>query len=74
MLSSSVGVLDRSLKKIPFSIILFYHAFIGVFINFLVLFVAVAVDSRPLYFLDFSPYQNTLLFGATVLGALALMT
>ena len=72
LMTSSVNALNRSLKAIPFSVVLFYHGFVGACITFIMLFVAVYFYDRPLYFLDFSPFQNSCLFIATTLGALAL--
>jgi len=72
VMSASVNALNRSLKSIPFSIVLFYHAFVGACITFIMLFAAVVFGGRPIYFLDFSPYQNSLMFLATGLGALAI--
>jgi len=73
VMTSSVNALNRSLKAIPFSVVLFYHGFVGACITFIMLFVTVVFGGRPLYFLDFSPYQNSLLFIATTLGAFALV-
>ena len=72
VMSSSVSVLNRSLKTMPLSVILFYQAFVGVCVSLFLLIVSVVVGGRRLYFLDFSPFQNSLLFLGTGLGALAL--
>ena len=73
-MSAGVGVFNRSLKHVPFSVVLFYGAFFGVAVTFLYLFVAVLLFNRPLYFLDFAPIDNSFLFMATGFGAIGIMS
>ena len=56
VMSSSVSALNRSLKAIPLSVVLFYQAFVGVCISLSLLIVTVVVGGRHLYFLSFTPY------------------
>lgn len=73
LMSASIAVLNRSLKDVPYSVVLFYHSFFGVFMTFVFLASAVLLISRPLYFLDFTPFDNLLLFSATGFDALGVM-
>ena len=72
-MSAAIAVLNRSLKDVPYSIVLFYHSFFGVFTTFVLLTSAVIFISRPLYFLDFTPVDNLLLFSATGFDAIGVM-
>ena len=73
-MSSSIGVLNRSLKDVPYAVVLFYHSFFGIFITTTYLSAAFTFTSRPLYVLDFSPIDNTILFTATGLDAISVMS
>ena len=73
VMSAGIAVLNRSLKDVPYSIVLFYHSFFGLFMSSVFILLLITSTSRPLYFLDFSPFDNLLLFVATGLDAISVM-
>lgn len=73
VMSASIAVLNRSLRGVPYAIVLFYHSFFGIIMTGILLFSAVAFTERPLYFLDFTPFDNFILFSATALDAISVM-
>lgn len=74
VMSASIAVLNRSLSKVPYSVVLFYHSFFGILVTGLLLLVFVTLTDRPLHFLDFTPFDNLILFGATALDAISVMS
>ena len=74
VMSAGIAVLNRGLKDVPYSVVLFYHSFFGMFTTFIFILVLVVFTSRPLYFLDFKPLDNLFLFGATGFDAIGVMT
>ena len=73
-MSASIGVLNRSLKEVPYAVVLFYHSFFGIFATTTYLTVTCVMTNRPLYFLEFSPFDNLILFSATALDAISVMS
>ena len=49
-MSAAIGVLNRSLKEVPYAVVLFYHSFFGIFVTSLYLAVMITLTNRPLYF------------------------
>lgn len=73
LMSSGIAVLNRTLANVPYSVVLFYHSFFGIFISFvLIVGLGVMVD-RPLYFLSFTNFENGILFVATFMDAIGVM-
>ena len=73
-MSAGIAVLNRSLKDVPYAVVLFYHSFFGIMVTSFFLVCGVVFEDRPLYFLDFSPFDNLILFGATGLDAISVMS
>ena len=73
VMSSGIAVLNRSLADIPYTVVLFFHSFFGIFISFILLVALILFANRPLYFLEFSPLENSLLFTATLMDAIGVM-
>lgn len=73
-MSASIGVLNRSLKEVPYAVVLFYHSFFGIFVTTTFLATALTLTNRPLYVLEFDPFDNAVLFGATCLDAISVMS
>ena len=73
-MSASIGVLNRSLKEVPYAVVLFYHSFFGIFVTTTYLATAFIFTNRPLYVLEFDPLDNSILFGATCLDAISVMS
>ena len=73
-MSASIGVLNRSLKEVPYAVVLFYHSFFGIFVTTTYLATALTLTNRPLYVLEFDPFDNVVLFGATCLDAISVMS
>ena len=71
VMSASIGVLNRSLKDIPYAVVLFYHSLFGIIVTTIYLAVTIILFGRPLYVLDFSPFDNLILFSATVCDAVS---
>ena len=69
VMSACIGVLNRSLRDIPYAVVLFYHSFFGIAATTIYLASALLIASRPLHFLSFSPFENLLMFSATGLDA-----
>ncbi len=67
-------MINRTLKDVPYSIVLFYHALFGILLSAVMLFSLVLFTNRPLYFLEFTPFDNSLLFIATVMDSVAVAT
>ena len=67
-------MLNRSLKEVPYAVVLFYHSFFGIFATTTYLTFTCAMTNRPLYFLEFSPFDNLILFSATALDAISVMS
>ena len=74
VMSAGIAVLNRSLKDVPYAIVLFYHSFFGIFVTVTFLMMSVALTNRPLYFLELKPMDNVILFGATACDAIGVMT
>ena len=74
VMSAGIAVLNRSLKEVPYSVVLFYHSFFGLFSSTVLIVLLVCFTSRPLYFLDFSPFEDLLLFVATCLDSISVMS
>ena len=72
--TSGAAVISRTLKDVPYSIVLFYHSLFGIFVSFVILASLVIFTNRPLYFLEFTPFDNSLLFLATVMDTVGIMT
>ena len=73
-MSAGIAVLNRTLKEVPYSVVLFYHSFFGLFVTSAFLLLSWLLTSRPLYFLDFDPFDNMILFSATLCDAIGVMT
>lgn len=69
VMSACIGVLNRSLRDIPYAVVLFYHSLFGIVATTIYLALALLVASRPLHFLGFGPIDNLLMFSATGLDA-----
>ena len=72
-MSSGIAVLNRSLKSIPYSVVLFYHSLFGMAATVLILLVSFAFFGRPLYFLALARFDIGLLVGASFLDAIGVL-
>ena len=73
VMSSGIAVLNRSLKQIPYSIVLFYHSLFGMIATVVILFVWCTFFDRPLYFLELARYDFAMLAGASFLDAVGVL-
>ena len=73
-MSAGIAVLNRSLKEVPYAVVLFYHSFFGLFATFTLLASLKIFADRPLYFMEFTPIDNAILFGATLLDTIGVMS
>ena len=69
VMSAYSAVCNRNLKDYPYVVILFYHSLFGIMASLTFLVIAFIFFDRPLYFLDFNPFDNAILFSATALDA-----
>lgn len=72
-MSAANQVLNRSLKDVPYSIVLFYHSFFGLVASSVTIAVLLLVTKRELAFLGFEPFENALFFGATAADTIGVM-
>lgn len=73
VMSSGIAVLNRQLKHIPYSLVLFYHSLFGMAATLLILFVGCTFFDRPLYFLELARYDFALLGAASFLDAIGVL-
>ena len=73
VMSASIAVLNRSLRQVPYSIVLFYHSFFGMTATVLILFVWSLLYGRPLYFLKLARADFALLAAASFLDAIGVL-
>ena len=73
-MSAGIAVLNRSLKEVPYAVVLFFHSFFGIFASSTMLGALLISTERSLKIIDFAPIDDLLLFGATGLDAISVMS
>ena len=73
VISASIAVLNRSLREIPYSIVLFYHSLFGMMATVAILIVWCLLLGRKLYFLELARFDFGLLAAASFLDAIGVL-
>ena len=73
LMSASIAVLNRSLREVPYSVVLFYHSLLGMTATVAILFVGKLIFGRPLYFLSLARLDFGILALASLLDAIGVL-